>query len=115
MIPGKTKAAQALRKAAMRHAGAEESVACAGTKLECATIGVKKKVFLFLFEDGGALTARVKLRESAAEAKKLAKREPERYAIGANGWAKIAFGEADAPIALLERWIDESHRAVAGA
>ena len=107
--------AKAVKKAAARFDGAEEGVACAGTSLESTTWKVKGKAFVFAAVKDGVYTVRVKLRESAAEAKKRSKAEPDRCAIGAGGWAKLRWPEAEKPpLKLLERWIAESHGAVAG-
>lgn len=52
---------------------------------------------------------------TSLEAKKLAKAEPQRYAIGANGWATVKFGaDEQAPLPLLTRWIAESHALITG-
>lgn len=79
------KLAKALEKAASKLPGAEQATACAGTSLEATTWGVGKKVFVFAGISKGVVNIRLKLKASAAEAKKLAKAEPQRYAIGANG------------------------------
>jgi len=109
------KLAAALKKAAKKHPGAEESIACAGTAIESTTWGVGKSVFLFAGVSKGVVSIRVKLKASAAEAKKLAKAEPKRFAIGANGWATVKLAEdEDPPMKLLEQWIAESYLNVSG-
>jgi hypothetical protein len=46
---------------------------------------------------------------------KLARAEPGRYALGANGWATVKFAEGDEPpVKLLTRWIAESYDVIAG-
>ncbi len=103
------KLAAALKKAAQRHAGAEEAVACAGTAIESTTWGVGKKVFLFAGVSRGVVSVRVKVKASASEVKELAKADPKRFALGANGWATVKFAEDEAPpMKLLTRWIAES-------
>ena len=57
------------------------------------------------------LTIAVRMNASLAEAKKLAAKDGDRYAVGAQGWVKIKIDGA--PIALLEKWIEESYRAIA--
>jgi hypothetical protein len=100
-------AVQALRKAALAHDEVEEGVACAGTAIECATFKSKKKAFLFVNENN----ARVRLVASRAEAARLAKKEPKRFVIGPQGWAKVFL--SDPPeLELMLRWLDESYRAV---
>lgn len=102
--------AQALRRAALRYPEVEEGIACKGTPLECATFKARNKAFLFV----GAAEAKVKLRESQAEATKLASEQPSRYKIGPQGWATVRFSDAEPPpLELPARWIDESYRAVA--
>lgn len=101
-----SKPLQALRRVALRYPKAEEGVACKGTALECSTFKARKKAFLFV---GGAV--RVKLRESLAEAARLAKKDPACYKVGANGWVAVTFShDQSPPPGLLERWIDESYR-----
>jgi predicted DNA-binding protein (MmcQ/YjbR family) len=105
----KGRLAAALKKAASKHPGAEESIACEGTAIEATTWGVGKKVFLFAGVSKGVVSIRVRLAGSAGEAKRLAKAEPRRYAFGATGWATVKFSEAEKPpMDLLERWISES-------
>jgi len=61
----------------------------------------------------GAADVRLKLRESIAEATKLASKEPGRYEVGALGWVKVKLSAGEsAPLDLLEKWIDESYRVV---
>lgn len=100
---------RALRRAALRHPDTHEGVSCEGTSLEKRTVKARRKAFVFL----GATDVMVKLRESLPEARRMAKREPDRYRAGAHGWVKASFGEDELPpLALLERWIDESYRLV---
>jgi methylated-DNA-protein-cysteine methyltransferase-like protein len=106
-----SKTAEALRRAALRCPGAEEGIACKGTALESTTVTIRKKAFLFV----RATEARLKLRESQSEAAALASKDPGHYGIGANGWARVKFAEgAPPPLELLEKWVGESYRAVAG-
>ncbi len=56
----------------------------------------------------------LKLRESLAEAAKLAAKEPDHYGVGGIGWVKAIFEHDEFPPAgLMERWIDESYRLLA--
>lgn len=103
----------ALRKLAAGLPGTELGVACEGTKLESATFGVKKKVYLFVRRVGDAVELRFKLDGSQAEAKKLQKAKPKLCSVGAGGWTKLSFVETEAPaLATLKRWISESHALV---
>lgn len=77
-------------------------VACAGTKLESRTFRVGTKSFLFL----SPTQLRLKLDASVAEAKKLG------IGVGANGWTTLSL-DALPSVAVLRRWIGESHALVA--
>jgi hypothetical protein len=104
----KTTLKRKLAVMATRLPGTEQGVACEGTALESTTYNVKKKAFLFV----GTSSIRLKLRASAADAKRRAKKEPDLYEVGAMGWVKVNVDDAtDAhTLALLERWIEESYR-----
>ncbi|MBI3726624.1 MmcQ/YjbR family DNA-binding protein, partial [bacterium] len=105
-----SKLADALRRVALSHPGAEEGVACKGTSLESRAFKAGKKTFLFLRKT----ELRLKLLSSLPEATKLARKEPGRYEVGANGWTLVRL-DGSCTIPLLEKWIDESHRLLAGA
>lgn len=69
-----------------------------------------KKAFLFVASRDDLYELRLKLGVSKAEASRFSSKTPDRFAIGATGWAKITFPKTEAgPRAILERWIDESH------
>jgi len=104
-----------LRAMALDHKDVTEQVACKGTALESITFQRGSKAFLFLGRKGGFQIVRLKLLKSEEEAKRLAKEEPGRYELGANGWAKLTLGEDSAPAKLLEKWVDESYRAMGDA
>ena len=94
----------------MRHADAEESTTGAGTPSESSTYTAMKKAFLFVAAHGDVYELRLKLGASKAEASRLSSKTPDRFAIGATGWAKITFPKSEpGPRPILERWIDESH------
>jgi hypothetical protein len=94
----------------MSHAGVEESIACEGTPLEASTYTAGGKAFLFVAAKEDIYELRLKLGASKAEASRHASKNPDRFAIGATGWAKITFPRKEAgPRPILERWIDESH------
>ena len=78
-----------------------------GTAIECATFKARKKAFLFVNENN----ARLRLVASRKEAARLAKREPQRYVVGPQGWVKILLAEPP-ELELMLAWLDESHRAV---
>lgn len=99
-----------LRGRAMRHEGVEETVASAGTPAESSTYLASKKAFLFVASRDDLYELRLKLGASKAEASRLSSKSPDRFAIGATGWAKITFPKTEAgPRPILERWVDESH------
>lgn len=101
---------RALRLLALRYPEAEEGIACQGTALECSTVIVRNKAFLFL----SAAELRLKLGDSLAEAAGLAAKSPELYAVGVHGWVKVTLPkDQPPPPGLLERWIDESYRLLA--
>ena len=101
---------KALRALALRYPEAQEGVACEGTPLEKRTVKARNKAFVFL----GVADAMVKLRESLAEAEKLASKEPGHYKVGAHGWVTVTLsGDEPPPLDVLERWIDESYRLIA--
>jgi predicted DNA-binding protein (MmcQ/YjbR family) len=75
---------------------------------------VKDKTFLFLAVDGGELSLSVKLPESGSYALMQPYAKPTEYGLGKSGWVTARFGPKDKPpLPLLERWIDESYRAIA--
>jgi predicted DNA-binding protein (MmcQ/YjbR family) len=76
-------------------------------------IKVRGKVFLFLGKHEG-LSLSVKLPGSAGMALGLPFCEPTGYGLGKSGWVTARFAEREKPpVELLQRWIDESYRAVA--
>ena len=63
---------------------------------------------------GGGLSLSVKLPGSATLALDLPFASPTGYGLGKSGWVTARFGPREKPpVAVLERWIDESYRAVA--
>lgn len=110
-LPKTSEFIDALRSHALGLRGAEEGIACQGTALEKRTVQVKKKAFVFL----GADHVMVKLRDSLDDAKRLAAQDPAAYRAGANGWVTIRFVDGQVlPVEALSRWVDESHRLLAG-
>ena len=97
----------ALQEIALRLPQAEVGVACAGTAQEKRTVKARGKAFLFL----GPADAMLKLGPSLPEASERAAREPGRYKVGAHGWVTVTT-DGEAPLDLLERWIEESYRVV---
>src|SRR5215831_1932547 len=96
---------------ARRHPGIEEGIACAGTKLESRTVKVRGKAFAFFGPD----TLRLKLGASLAEAQTFAAKSPDACSAGAGGWVAVRFATGGPPVAVLRRWLDESHALFVGA
>jgi predicted DNA-binding protein (MmcQ/YjbR family) len=72
-------------------------------------VKVRKKIFVFLGEDGFA----VKLPESAEVALGLPGSEPSGYGLGKAGWVNVKCTGDDLPLDLFADFLDESYRAVA--
>ncbi len=77
-------------------------------------IKVRKKVFVFLGSNAEGLHLSMKLPESNIIALDRPFAEPTHYGLGKSGWVTARFGvDEEAPVELLQDWIDESYRAVA--
>lgn len=100
-----------LRTLARKQGAVQESVACKGTPLESITFTRDEKAFLFVMRRNGLNVVRLKVIESEPDAKKLAFQDPTHYELGANGWAKLTFGDEIVPRKILEKWIAESYAA----
>ena len=102
---------RALRRAALRYPDVHEGVSCEGTSLEKRTVKADKKAFVFL----GPADLMVKLKASLPEATRLARKDPARYKAGAHGWVTARLSDEETPpMAMLERWIDESYQLAVG-
>jgi predicted DNA-binding protein (MmcQ/YjbR family) len=79
---------------------------------------VAKKIFVFgpgESEDGSSTGIGVKLLESGPAVLELPFVEPSGYGLGTSGWVQATFDlDEPLPVDLLEDWIDESYRAIAG-
>jgi predicted DNA-binding protein (MmcQ/YjbR family) len=79
-------------------------------------IKVKKKAFLFMGGEKGALSFSFKLPLSGRVALIHGFASPTGYGLGKSGWVTARFQAKDeVPMALLRQWIDESYRAIAPA
>jgi predicted DNA-binding protein (MmcQ/YjbR family) len=78
-------------------------------------VKVRGKVFVFMGKlETGGFGLSVKLPGSATLALGLPFAAPTAYGLGKSGWVTARFGAREKPpVELLERWIDESYRAVA--
>ncbi len=77
---------------------------------------VQGKIFLsvYLDDDEGVLSLSVKLPISNKLALTLPFAAPTRYGLGKHGWVTATFNVgADAPLDMIQEWVDESFRAVA--
>lgn len=75
---------------------------------------VRDKTFAFLSVEGEPLSVTCKLPSSAMDALQQPHCAPAGYGLGRHGWVHAAFPPgAPLPLPLLERWIDESYRAIA--
>ncbi|HEY0116653.1 MAG TPA: MmcQ/YjbR family DNA-binding protein [Allosphingosinicella sp.] len=75
---------------------------------------VRGKTFVFLNLDPERLSLSAKLPVSRDFALMLDFTEPTGYGLGRSGWVSSAFGPGDAiDLDLLQRWIEESYRAIA--
>ena len=75
---------------------------------------VGAKAFLFMAAEKGELSLSVKLPHSGLMALSLPFAEPTGYGLGKSGWVTARFLAPDAPpVAVLERWVEESYRAIA--
>jgi hypothetical protein len=101
------KVIDSIRTRARKFACVEESIACKGTPIESASFKINKKAFLFL----RPAQLMVKLRESLPDASKRAADSPDTLQAGASGWVTAKLNAArSVPVAVLERWVDESYR-----
>ncbi|MEO8382328.1 MAG: MmcQ/YjbR family DNA-binding protein, partial [Acidobacteriota bacterium] len=79
-------------------------------------IKVRGKAFVFLGGEKNTkeLSLSVKLPQSRDMASDLPFAEPTGYGLGKSGWVTARFTKVgEVPIPLLEKWIDESYRAIA--
>lgn len=98
-----------VRAIAMRLPDATEGSSCVNRAFSAGG-----KNFAFLGEQENGCGLRLKLRESVPEIESLAERHPDRFEVGAHGWAMLRFGPDDhPPTAELERWVTESFRLLA--
>ena len=58
-------------------------------------------------------TIAVKLPESADHALATPGATPTSYGLGSHGWVTVPVGRPEAPVDLLQDWIEESYRAIA--
>ena len=75
---------------------------------------VKGKVFLFMRASVEGLGLSVKLPITGERALANSFAEPTGYGLGKSGWVSARFAaNQDAPLAMLESWLEESYTAVA--
>ena len=77
-------------------------------------VKVRKKIFVFLGEDGNdAFGMSVKLDESLDAALALDGAEPTGYGLGKAGWVSVPLKGRSPSIGVLQDWVEESYRRVA--
>ena len=77
-------------------------------------VKVGKKVFVFLGRSGDVLSVSVKLPSSSFLALDLPFASPTGYGLARGGWVTAEFAKGESPpMELLNRWVEESYRAVA--
>lgn len=76
-------------------------------------IKVKKKIFVFLGEDGGDAGFAVKLDESLDEALAVDGATPCGYGLGKAGWVNVPLKGRSPSIGVLRDWVEESYRRIA--
>ena len=77
-------------------------------------VKVGKKVFVFLGRSGDVLSVSVKLPSSSFLALDLPFASPTGYGLARGGWVTAQFAKGESPpMELLNRWVEESYRAVA--
>ena len=97
---------EAMRLKASSYPGVDQGTSCTQSSFKAGG-----KAFLYVGMQGGRYKAMFKLQESAAEAAKLAKAEPDDYQVGSTAWVTARFSaEKPMPKALWTRWLDESFR-----
>ena len=94
-----------IRLKASRYPAVDEGTACTQSSFKTG-----KKAFLYVGMQGGRYKAMFKLQQSMPEATKLAKRNPDCFDVGSNGWVTARFSAAE-PMAtkLWKKWLDESY------
>jgi predicted DNA-binding protein (MmcQ/YjbR family) len=71
------------------------------------------KAFLFIGSGADSVNVMLKLRESLAEAAKLAAKTPSAFKIGGHDWVTIVLAQTAPLPGCLPGWIEESYRLLA--
>lgn len=75
---------------------------------------VKRKTFLFLYQEPTFLSMSMKLPDSGKAALNLPFTQPTEYGLGKSGWVTSRFEQdAEPPTEMLLEWLDQSFRAIA--
>jgi len=94
-----------MREKACTFPGVDEGTACTQSSFK-----VKGKSFFFAGPQGGRFKAMFKLKESRAEAEKLAIQHSDNYQVGSNVWITARFSaEEPMPENIWMRWLNESY------
>jgi hypothetical protein len=95
-----------MRKKARSYPDVDEGTACTQSSFK-----IGKRAFLYIGTQGGRYKAMFKLKKSMPQALKLAKKEPDCYAVGTAGWVTARFtADQPMPTKRWEAWLDESHQ-----
>ncbi|GJM23804.1 MAG: hypothetical protein DHS20C16_02190 [Phycisphaerae bacterium] len=82
-----------------------------GTACTQRSFKANKKGFLYIGTQGGRYKAMFKLEKSIPEATALAKKSPDNYEVGKNGWVTARFTtEKPIPKKTWEKWLTESYK-----
>ena len=96
---------EVLKKKARSYPDVVEGASCTQTSFK-----VGKSAFFYCGEQGGRYKAMFKLKSSMAEAKKLAKSDPDDYQVGKTAWVTARFSADDPlPKKTWEKWLKESY------
>ena len=94
----------------IRNAAASFPAVDTGTSCNQRAFKAGKKAFLYIGEQGGRYKAMFKLKQSLAEAKRLARSDPDDYQVGSTSWVTARFSaQKPMPKRLWAKWLDESY------
>jgi hypothetical protein len=96
---------EVIRLRASKYPEVDEGTACTQSSFK-----TNKKAFLYVGMQGGRYKAMFKLKDSLAQATKLAKEDSDLYQVGTGGWVTARF-TAEKPLSksIWTKWLDESY------
>lgn len=105
MASSKKDASEPIRERASRYPGVGAGTACTQSSYK-----IGKKAFLFIGMQGGRHKAMFKLKDSLAQATKLADENPDGFQVGSTAWVTARFtDDRPLPKRLWQAWLDESY------